>query len=293
MTEVALGVVQCSAATLDPEANAAGSSARIRTAAARGATLVVLPELVATSYYASRDKLLPIAESVTDPGPCLSAWSSTARELKVTVVAGFAEREGDKLFNSAVVIDSSGRFVEVYRKLHLFGVEHRAFSPGDRGLPVVDVDGVRLGVLVCYDLRFPETVRIMALRGAEVIAVPTAWVGGFDRAVPPDGRIGQVDGALVQCNLNQVFMACADQVGTTGSVSFLGRSVVINPFGQALAGPLSPDDEDIVVVPIDTGEVERARHRGPGIDPMENRRTDVYDAMLGYQEPASPSPLGG
>jgi predicted amidohydrolase len=125
-------------------------------------------------------------------------------------------------------------------------------------------------------------MRILALRGAELIAVPTAWVAGFDRVVPEHGRIAQVDGAIVQANLNQVYVACADQVGTSGRTAFLGRSVAVGPYGDILAGPLSPTDEDLTTITVDAVEVERARHRGPGIDPLENRRTDVYDAYLGY-----------
>jgi predicted amidohydrolase len=94
-----------------------------------------------------------------------------------------------------------------------------------------------------------------------------------------------VDGALVQSNLNQLFLVCADQVGQADQVTFLGRSVITTPYGEAAAGPLSPNDEAIAVVKLDLDDVQRARHRGPGIDPFENRRTDVYAADLGYQEP--------
>jgi predicted amidohydrolase len=169
-----------------------------------------------------------------------------------------------------------------YRKLHLFGTEHQVFEPGDHGLPIVEIHGARVGIGVCYDLRFPEVLRILAVRGAELVVVPTAWVAGFDRKPPAGGSIGQVDGALVQSNLNQLFIACADQVGAVGDVAFLGRSVVTDPYGNALVGPLSADDEDLVVVTLDLDEVDRARHRGPGIDPMQNRRTDVYASLLGY-----------
>lgn len=280
-----VAVVQMRSQPLDPITNATATSAGIERCAAAGATVVVLPELVATGYRVNREELAPIAESVSDPGPVLTAWTQTARRLGVAVVGGFAERAGDRLFNSAATIDETGEIVSVYRKLHLFGRERDCFEPGDRGLPIVTVAGVRIGVLVCYDLRFPEAMRIMALRGAELIAVPTAWVAGFDRSVPPDGRIGHVDGVIVQANLNQVFVACADTVGEISGVAFLGRSVVVSPFGELLAGPLSPDADEYAIVDVDVAQVEAARHRGPGIDPLANRRTDVYGTELGYREP--------
>lgn len=293
MTVLSVAVVQCAAHHLDPAANAEMTVDRIDQAVAAGAGLVVLPELVSTSYDPAHPGLVDCAESVDDMGPCLQAWTASARRHGVAIIAGFAERRGSKLFNSAAVIDPTGTVIEVYRKLHLFGAEQGIFTPGDRGLPTVDILGARIGVLVCYDLRFPETVRIHALRGVELIAVPTAWTGGFDRSTPPEGRIGQVDGALVQSNLNQVFMACADQVGGTANHTFLGRSIVTDPYGQAVIGPLSPTEEDLAVVTLDLEDVSRARHRGAGIDPMENRRTDVYAADLGYRTPTDPEPLGG
>ncbi|MCX6422306.1 MAG: hydratase [Actinobacteria bacterium] len=285
MRSFTVAAVQCASAYLDPVANASLTEGHIRAAAAQGAQLVVLPELVASSYAPGAENFTDLAESASDPGYCLSTWIRLAAELNVGVIAGFLERSGDQVFNSAVVVDPKGQILDVYRKLHLFGAEQNVFSPGDRGLPIVEIHGARVGVQVCYDLRFPETLRILALRGAEVVAVPTAWTGGFDKATPADGRIGQVDGALVQSNLNQLFLVCADQVGKADQVTFLGRSIITTPYGEAVAGPLSPTDEAIAVVKIDLDDVQRARHRGPGIDPFENRRTDVYAGDLGYQEP--------
>jgi predicted amidohydrolase len=270
---------------LDVAANAATTTAALHSAAALGARLVVLPELAATGYVLDRDALLDRAESALAPGPALSAWSAAARDLGITVVGGFAERAEDALYNSVAVIGSDGEVVGTYRKLHLFGREREVFAPGDLGLPVFEVAGLRLGVVVCYDLRFPEAVRILALRDVDVVAVPTAWVAGFDAATPDTPRIGQVDGALVQANLNSVFLACADQVGSAPPHTFLGCSVVVDPYGRPVVGPLSPQEPEVVVVEVDLAEVQAARHRGPGISPLDDRRTDVYGALLGYRPP--------
>ncbi|TFV54290.1 hydratase [Geodermatophilus sp. DF01-2] len=289
MSRLGVGVAQLECAPLDVAENIARTTAALRSAAAGGADLVVLPELVATGYVLDRNALLDRAESTAEPGPLLSAWAKQARTLGITVVGGFAERDGDRLFNSVVVIGPDGEIAGTYRKLHLFGRERDVFAPGDLGLPMFEIGGVRLGVVVCYDLRFPEAVRIHALRDVDLVAVPTCWVAGFDVSVPvsPTASIGQVDGALVQGNLNSVFLACADQVGAAEPFTFLGRSVVVDPYGRPALGPLDAVAPDVRVVEIDTDTVRAARHRGPGISPLEDRRTDVYGELLGYRDPAA------
>lgn len=285
MSRLGIGIAQVVCSPLDVAANVATTTSAVRSAAEGGAQLVVLPELAATGYVLDRDALLGWAESPSAPGPALSAWSAVAAEFCVAVVGGFAEREGDRLYNSVAVIGPDGRIAGTYRKLHLFGAERNAFAPGDVGLPVFEIAGLRLGVVVCYDLRFPEAVRILALRDVDLVAVPTAWVAGFDAVTSPTANIGQVDGALVQGNLNSVFLACADQVGSAPPFTFLGRSVVVDPYGQPALGPLDPVAPDVVVVQIDTNDVRKARHRGPGISPLEDRRIDVYGEFLGYRAP--------
>jgi predicted amidohydrolase len=279
---VAIAQLRCP--SLDPDDAVARTTGAIEAAARDGAEVVVLPEM-SSGYVLDAAALAPVAE-VGDDGALLTAWRAVAREHGVIVVGGFAEKVGRRLFNTAAVIDRRGAVVGRYRKLHLFGAEHQVFTPGDCGLPVFDLDGVRLGVLICYDLRFPEALRILALQGAQVVAVPTAWVTGFDRALPgPDERIGQVDGALVQANLNQVWVACADQVGTTAPYTFLGRSLVVDPYGEPVLGPLSHDTPAVQVADVDLAQVAHAQDRGPGISPRANRRTDVYGELLGYRPP--------
>lgn len=277
-----VGLAQLDLTALDVAENIRRTVAALDEAAARGASLVVLPELANTGYVLDAEAVMPHAESVSEPGPALSAWADAAARLGVTVVAGLAERAGASLYNSAVVLTRTGEVASLYRKLHLFSGEVGAFAPGDLGLPVVEVDGLRLGVLICYDLRFPEAVRIEALQGADVIAVPTAWVGGFDAASDPASDIGQVRTARVQANLNATPLVCASQVGRTGPFQFLGSSVAIDPFGIDVAPPASRTDEAVVLVDLDLDLVARARDRGPGMTPLQQRRTDVYDELLGY-----------
>lgn len=273
-----LAVAQIEAVPLDPVANLRLTTEAVEQAAGQGAELVVLPELVASGYVLDDPSISDVAEPGDGTGATLSAWIALARRLDIALIGGYPERAGDSLFNSVAVIDRTGSLRGGYRKLHLFGAEKRRFTPGDLGLPAFELDGVRVGVIVCYDLRFPETMRLLAIESAaELIAVPTAWVVGFDpTATPVDSRIGQVDGALVQANLNQAFVACADHCGAGNGATFLGRSLIASPYGETLVGPLPAADPAVAVTEIDPVEVHRAQRRGDGISPRADRRTDVY-----------------
>jgi predicted amidohydrolase len=268
----------------------------IRTAAGQGANLIVLPELASSGYRLdSWREAHAAAEPI--PGPTTEIWREEARAADCYLVGGICERAGNALFNSVAVVGPEG-VLALYRKLHLFLEERLIFQPGDAGLPVVTLPFGRVGVVVCYDLRFPEAMRILALQGADIVAVPTAWAPGFDRTPPPDGIIDQVRAAAVQANLNQVFVAAASRVGSDGDLTYLGSSVVVNPHGRLEYGPASREDEVIEVIELDLAEARRAKVRHPLITPLADRRTDVYGEMLGYRAP-SPGmqpparPLGG
>jgi N-carbamoylputrescine amidase len=271
-----VAAVQMEARGLDVATNAARACLAVADAATRGATLVVLPELISTGYVIEREAIARLAETAAGDGPTLTAWRAAAREHGTAVIGGYAERDGDRLYNAVAVIDRHGDLVGGYRKLHLFGKEPEVFAPGNLGLPTFTLDGVNVGVLVCYDLRFPEAMRLQALAGAQLIAVPTAWVRGFDAAGEGPERVEQVEGVLTQANLNQVYVACADQVGAAGDVRFLGHSVIASPYGRPIAGPLSGGEEATAVAELDTDEPARAQTRGVGISPRSDRRTDVY-----------------
>jgi predicted amidohydrolase len=256
--------------------------ATARRAFDRGAGLVVLPELIVPGYVADRARLEPFAEPLD--GPTTRAWRDLAAEAGGFIAGGFCEREGDRLYNTAVLVGPDGVALH-YRKLHLFREEKLAFAPGDLGLPVVELPFGTVGMCVCYDLRFVETVRLMALTGAELILVPTAWAPGFD-AVRWDerGMAPQANGALLQANLSQVFIACASQAGTAEMPDLLGSSILATPFGKLVAGPLPGTEEAMAVVEIDLEDSVRAQVRDPLIRPREDRRTDVYELA-----PARPS----
>jgi predicted amidohydrolase len=249
-----------------------------RAAFEQGAQLVVLPELIVPGYVADRERLLAVAEPLD--GPSTEAWTTLCADTGGWMAGGFCERDGDRLYNTAVVVGPDGVVLH-YRKLHPFREEKHAFEPGDRGLPVAELPFGRVGLCVCYDLRFVEVVRLLALGGAELICVPTAWVTGFDKERwDANGLAPQAHGALLQANLSQVFIACASQVGASGELEFLGSSLVADPFGKLAVGPLSGTEDELVLVEIDLADADSAQVRDPLIRPRADRRTDVYDVIL-------------
>ena len=243
----------------------------------QGADIVLLPEMAVPWYTTDRQALEPLAESLD--GPTVSAWRQQAARRGGLVVGGLCERSGDTIYNSAVAVSADG-VIAHYRKLHLFDVEKHCFAPGDVGLSVTETAWGTIGLCICYDLRFVEVVRVLALRGADLICVPTAWVRGFDRRQYAEGElIPHAEGALVQANLSQVFIACASQVGAGDGVECLGSSVLADPYGRVAGGPLSTVREQLEVFDVDLSEAKRAQARSPLIQPRTDRRTDVYGIL--------------
>jgi predicted amidohydrolase len=240
----------------------------------RGAGLVVLPELIVPGYRLEREFL----EAGADPldGPVTRAWRELARQSGGYLAAGFCERDGKRLYNTAVLIGPHGIALH-YRKLHRFAAEKDIFTPGDLGLPVAHTEAGVIGLCVCYDLRFVETVRILALQGAELVCVPTAWLPGFDQQRwDSAGYCPQARGAVLQANLDQVHIACASQAGPANGFDFLGSSLVCDPYGAVPLGPLAGERPELSLVTVDLDAVARAHDRGSLINPFEDRRSDVY-----------------
>lgn len=267
-------VAQITTAAFSPEENRKRTTKIARDTLEQGAGLVVLPELAISGYVLEKSGLEASAETID--GPSVQAWTSAAKDHGGYVAGGFAETHDGKLYNAAVLVGPDG-IVLHYRKLHLFDAEKDIFFPGDLGLPIGETAFGKVAMCVCYDLRFVEVARAAALRGADILIVPTAWVPGFDRDRWDDaGYCPQARGAALQANLNQIFIACASQAGTNGKVEFLGSSIVADPYGRSVLGPLAGNDEETAIVDIDLGIARAATERGGRISPRTDRRTDVY-----------------
>lgn len=277
--EVMVALGQVTGDPYEPDENRRIAGDAARRAFEGGADVVVLPEMIVPGYSADPERLAPFAEPLD--GPTVTGWQELAAEFGGFIAAGFCEAAGSDRFNSAVVVGPDGIALH-YRKLHLFDKEKEAFTPGDLGLPVAELPFGTVGLCVCYDLRFVETVRALALQGAELILVPTAWLTGFDQVKwRDDGLAPQAEGAVLQANLNQVFMACASQAGERGDLFFLGSSVLVGPSGQLVLGPLPGTSDELALARIDLDDAERAQRRSELITPREDRRTDVYGLVVG------------
>ncbi|QDL90853.1 carbon-nitrogen hydrolase family protein [Paroceanicella profunda] len=205
-----------------------GLISRAAKAAARGgAELLLLPELVTTGYGAGIEALSRLAEPAD--GPTVAALARIAAETGVALIAGFPERAGERVYNSAVFTNGADA-PSVYRKSHVYGDYERAvFTAGEPATCLVKHAGITLGLLICYDVEFPENTRRLALAGAELICVPTA--------LPdlPGCHFVARQMIPVRAFENQVFVAYADHAGAEGDFHYPGLSCVAAPDGGILA----------------------------------------------------------
>ncbi|HEY6538204.1 MAG TPA: nitrilase-related carbon-nitrogen hydrolase [Candidatus Dormibacteraeota bacterium] len=280
-----LAVCQYAPQLGDPSGNRSRGSEWIGRAADAGAGLVVLPELASSGYtFHSREEADRAAEAAD--GPILSAWSETCRARGVYAVVGFCERGQRGRFNSAALLGPEG-MVGIYRKAHLFYDEQSYFESGDLGFPVFELPFGRVGMLICYDLWFPEAARVLALAGAELICVPTNWVANFRRRVTDERGWVMGDYAAVgAATQNQVFVAAADRIGEEREVEFIGGSCIVGPEGWLLAGPAPRTDEAMLLADVDLSQADARKQRTPRNHALGDRRPELYSALSAAPEPA-------
>lgn len=260
---IRIGYVQMEPLLGDCAANRARIEACLRSAPE--ADLLVLPELASSGYnFATREAAWEASEPID--GPLVELLSKLARERGTSYAAGLAERAGPELMNSAVVVSPRG-LAGVYRKAHLFWKERELFAPGDSGFPVFDLGGFRLGVLICFDWRFPEAWRALGLGGADVVAHPSNLVipGHAQRALP------------IHALIHRYFTVTANRIGEERGLGFTGRSIICDPRGEILAeAPVDRPETRVV-------EVDLALARDKAITPLNDilgdRRPDLYQAL--------------
>jgi predicted amidohydrolase len=241
----------------------------VRAAAADGAELVALPEK--WNLLAGGEELLAGSEPLD--GPSLTAARGWARELGIHLLAGSISEQGpEKAFNTSVLIGPGGEDIAVYRKIHMFdvdvgGVAYRESDHEEPGAEIVTAPLGELlaGLTVCYDLRFPELYRILAVRGARLIAVPSAFTSATGR----DHWEVLLRARAIE---NQVFVIAPDQVGEAPPhFSSYGHSAIVDPWGTVLA--TAPDEEGFVAADLDLAEQDRVRGSLPS---LANRRPEAY-----------------
>jgi predicted amidohydrolase len=270
--------IRVAACQIDPtlgevEANLDRIARAVGEAAAAGATFTVLPEAAVTGYaFASLSEALPVARKAEALAE--RALLGLAQTHRMTIVCGTLDSDADEVFNTALVLLPDGRRYR-YRKIHLpfLGVDRFA-TPGPDAPAVIESDGLRFGVLICYDLRFPEVARICALEGADLIALPTNWPVGVE--FHPDLF------APARAAENHCYVLAADRVGTERGTTFMGRSLLVDYDGKVLAQ--AGGGEELLTGEIDpaAARVTHVRRR-PGEhewDTIGDRRPGLYERLL-------------
>ena len=231
-----------------------------------GADVIVLPELSTSGYtLSSVEEARSVA--IDRAHPLFDELTALLAESSAVLVFGFCERAGDRVFNSAAVVDASG-VRAVYRKTHLWDRETLLFSTGTEPPPVVETAHGMLGVLICYDLEFPEMPRTLALAGADLIAVPTNWPLGEH---PPGEKPAEVIFAQAAARANGVFIACCDRAGTERGQRWTEGTAVIDQFGWVVA----PVREAVARCDIFPA-LARDKSISPHNDLLGDRRPELY-----------------
>jgi predicted amidohydrolase len=268
-----IAVVQMNVAFADVERNLSAMLEQLRAARAAGALLTIFPECALTGYcFQNLEEALPVAQSI--PGPATEAFQTVLRDIGGHAVFGMIERGAGGVYNAAVLVGAAG-VVGAYRKIHLpfLGVDQFA-TYGERPFAVHDIGGLRVGLAICYDSAFPESMRVMTLQGADLIALPTNF---------PTGAEGMVSHALrTRAMENNVYFACCNRVGEERGFRFIGQSQIIDPTGNWLANSDGTEAE-ILYAEIDPALARNKRIvRVPGkhaIDRLADRRPEMYELL--------------
>ncbi|MFD7182959.1 carbon-nitrogen hydrolase family protein [Streptomyces sp. NPDC056637] len=234
-------------------------------AAATGARLLAAPEMFLTGY-AIGDDVARLAEPAD--GPSAQAIAEIAGRHGVAVAYGYPERDGEPVFNSAQLIAPDGTRLANYRKTHLFGCfERDSFTPGDQAVVQAELDGVRIGLMICYDVEFPENVRAHALAGTDLLLVPTAQMHPYQfvaESVVP-----------VRAFENQMYVAYVNRVGQEGEFEFVGLSTLAGPDGVARARAGRGDE--LICADVDPAFLAASREANPY---LSDRRPGLYTPLI-------------
>ena len=257
--------------------NLARSKELILEAVKKGAQLIVLPELCNSGYvFNNREEAYALSETVPE-GESVKEWERLAREKQVYIVAGINERDGSNLYNSAVLIGPDGH-IGTYRKVHLWDKEKLFFEPGNKGISVFNTPIGRIGILICYDVWFPEAHRLCSIQGAEIIAVPTNWVP------MPEQNENDIPMAVYLCmanaHSNGVFIAAANRIGEERGQPFLGHSVIIGPNGRPMGDIAPKNKEEIIIQACDLTKAPHARSLSQLNHVLNDRREDLYGSLI-------------
>ncbi|MFF8609152.1 carbon-nitrogen hydrolase family protein [Streptomyces sp. NPDC015346] len=268
MPPLRTALLQSSGQPGDVAANLAVLADAAERAAATGARLLVAPELFLTGYAIGDD--VPRLAEPSD-GPSADAVATLAARHGLAIGYGYPERDPERhgvVYNSAQLIGADGARLANYRKTHLFGsFERKWFTPGEQSVVQAELDGVRLGMMICYDVEFPENVRSHALAGTDLLLVPTAQMHPFqfvaESLIP------------VRAFENQMYVAYVNRTGPEGDFEFVGLSTLAGPDGTARAR--AGRGEDLVFGEVDPAFLAASREHNPY---LRDRRPGLYGSLV-------------
>lgn len=257
----------------DPQANAARAVVEVERLAGEGVELIVLPECFLTGYCVdSAAEANRIAIRRDDLA--LELVHSASQRTGAVVVLGFAEEDGAHLYNSVALLEA-GEEPRFYRKTHLPYLGYDRFATAGDELPLFDTKLGRIGILICFDQRFPEPCRVLALDGADVVLIPTNW--------PVGAEVSADVMCITRAAENRVWVVTANRVGRENGFEFIGRSKIISPTGTVVS--YAGGDEAVLVAEIDLAEARQKRTITiPGkyeTEVFKPRRPDLYGKVLG------------
>lgn len=284
MRKIKVAATQMSC-TWDLEATLKKAEDMVRDVKKQGANIVLLQELFETPYFCQTEsyEYLNIATSVED-NRAVNHFKEIAKELEIVIPISFFERAGNTTFNSLVVIDADGSVMDTYRKTHIPDghcyEEKFYFTPGDTGFKVWDTAYGRIGVGICWDQWFPESARIMALMGAEILFYPTAI--GSEPILPIDSQPHWQRCMQGHAAANIIPLVASNRVGTEvqdeSSMTFYGSSFIAGPTGE-IVKQMDRDKEGVIVVEFDLDEI-REKRQSWGI--YRDRRPEMYKSILSH-----------
>ena len=261
--------------------NRASAEAAVVAAAEMGAQLVVLPELAVSGYvFDGAEEARALAEPLD--GPTVTGWAALARARDLVIVGGLCELDTDGVLrNSAVLVDATG-LRAVYRKAHLWDRESLVFTPGAEAPPVVETPLGRIALMVCYDLEFPEWVRLVALAGADLLCAPVNWPAA---PRPVGERATEVVRVQAAAAVNRMFIAVGGRTGPERGVAWVGGSVIVDPDGFPLAGPLEGDEVGTIIARCRLADA-RDKRLSENNHVLADRRPELYGPLTAMQETA-------
>ncbi len=282
LNKIKIGLVQAKVGASIDE-NLGKTAKCVREAAGKGASIICLPELFAARYFAqTKDrKLLRLAEKI--PGKLTKFLSKTAKDSKITLVGGSIYEKGEdgRYYNSTLVANPLGSIIAKYRKIHIphdpHYYEQFYFSSGNLGYVQVEVNGIQIAPLICYDQWYPEAARINALRGAQLIFYPTAigWTDDMRKNEPFSAQRWE-NAMCGNASMNGVYVAAVNRVGNEQGIDFWGGSFIADPFGEVIK-KASSAREEVLVAEIDLSKVASSQE-GWGF--LRNRQPLSYKDLV-------------